>query len=505
MRLLASSEDDEAFLSALDNDIILPSISKTELEHFIPELRATAAKKGSSLLDALRELVLTSKSNFYKNKAFDDFLHHYDRWSAELVNFEKGERGEKIVREILKSAFVNRWDSIRVALGRLSNSAAGYDSLQHFVSAVRLEGVFVEEPGLLNKYPDNDQVAAHSSTPRSGPRRPKLTIWVMAMHAAKGLEFDEVILPYWSKGTSMDLEDERKIAFMSLTRAKRRVMISYSNTKWSPGIQQETTGASLFVDKLLQIPGLRIIHEVFEPRRPAFNTYSSQQQQQHQQQIAYNKGLNSYSNSNQGTFSIVDSSDRSRQGRSGTADDGSIQLSKYNPPRPPPNSRDIGTASSVSSNPSTRRAIQAQKSMKESVGGMHPLLNSTLKSLFEKSNSEPHQLKSLVTTNALDAIVVDNVARAVAKKSQRKGDVSLAAFPNASEVTVKKIAELLNDKTHTQPALRFYFRDVIKCQLNIAKGAIPVGDGDKTKALSSCSAKELAEYIRSSLIKKNGT
>lgn len=518
LRLLASPEDDEAFLSALDNDIILSSIPKTELqEHFIPELRATADTKNSSLLNALRELVLTPKSNFYKNKAFDDFLEHYDRCSTKLRNFKKGERGENIVREILKSAFGHRWDSIHVALCRLSNSAAGYDSLQHFVSAVRLEGVFVEEPGLRNKDPDSDQGAAHSSTSHSGPRRPKLTIWVMAMHAAKGLEFDEVILPFWSKGTSMDLEDERKIAFMSLTRAKRRVMISYSKTKWSSGIQssgiqQVTTGASLFVEKLLHIPGLRVTHEVFEPRRSAFNTYSSQQQQQHQQQIAYNKALISHSNSNRDTNSILDSSDRSRQGRSGTADDSGIQLSKYNLPRALPNSRDIGTASSVSSNPLTRRARQAQKSTnglreEESVDGVHPLLKSNLKILVTsmKSTSEVHQLPSIVTTSAVDAIVVDNVAQAVAKKYLRKKDVSLAAFPDASKVTVEKITGLLNDKTHTQLALSFYFRDVIKYQLNIVKGSIPVEGGDKPRALSACTAKELAEYIRISLIKKNGT
>lgn len=524
LRLLASPEDDEAFPSALDNDIILSSIPKAELlEHFIPELRATADLKSSSLLNALRELVLTPKSNFYKNKAFNDFLQHYDRWSAKLENFKKGERGENIVREVLKSAFEHRWDSIHVALCRLSNSAAGYDSLQHFVSAVRLEGVFVEEPGLRKKDPDSHQGAAHNSTSSSGPRRPKLTIWVMAMHAAKGLEFDEVILPFWSKGTSMDLEDERKIAFMSLTRAKRRVMISYSKTKWtsgiqqvtagaSLGIQQVTTGASLFVEKLLHIPGLRITHEEFEPRKSAFKPYSSQQQQQHQQQIAYNKALTSYSNSNRDTNGILDSSDRSRQGRSSTADDSGIQLSKYNLPRAPPNSRDIGTASSVSSNPLTRRERQAQQSTnglreEESVDGVHPLLKSNLKILVTsmKSNSEVHQLPRIVTTSAVDAIVVDNVAQAVAKKSRKKGDVSLAAFPSASKVTVEKITELLNDETHTQLALRFYFRDVIKYQLNIEKGAIPVKDGDKPKALSSCSAKELAEYIRISLIKKNGT
>lgn len=494
------------------------------LATYLPELRATAVRKSSSLLDALRELVLTSE--FYKNKAFNDFLKHYDGWSAELEEFTKGKEAERIVKGILEAAFSHRWKNIHVAAGRLSNSAAGYDSLQHFVSAVRFEGVFVEEPENAYKY----NSSSNSSIPCNGNRRPKLTIWVMAMHAAKGLEFDEVILPFWSKGTSMDLEDERKIAFMSLTRAKRRVMISYSNTKWAraPGIQLEaagargpgiklvTTGASLFVDKLLNIPGLRVTHEYFEPFIP-FNMASSQQQQQQQQQIAYNKGPSTYSSTTRDAYSIPDTTDKSRQGRDGTTlADQSTPLSKHDQQTLPPSSRDIGTASSslssTTSIKSPRHPFKASTGIrdKESADGMHAFLSEDLKKFMTNQKSmKPSTpiseltvplLQPISTTSALDAIVVENVSQAVTKKLRRAGDVE---FPNPSTIEFKEISELLIDLTVRRSDLQVYLREVIKLQLNLLKGSMSI-DG-KTKNFSKCTAKELAEFIKNGLIKKYGT
>lgn len=497
------------------------------LATYLPELRATAVRKGSSLLDALRELVHTSE--FYKKNAFNDFLGQYVGWTAKLEKFTKGKEAEDTVKEILQSAFSKRWNNIHVAVGRLSNSAAGYDSLHHFVSAVRLEGVFVEEPESTQL----NQISSNSSTPRNGNRPPKLTIWVMAMHAAKGLEFDEVILPFWSKGTSMDLEDERKIAFMSLTRAKKRVMISYSNTKWarapgiqleaagarSPGIKLVTTGASLFVDKLLNIPGLRVTHEHFEQFIP-FNMASSQQRQQQQmqqQQIAYNKGPSTYSSTTRDAYTIADTTDKNREGQEGTAlADQSTQLSKYDQRTLPPMSRDIGTASSLSSTisiKSPRHHFKASTGIRseESTHGMHAFLNEDLKSLVTSQKSMKSLtptseitvplLQPVFTTSALDAIVVENVSQAFTKKlKKRAADVE---FPNPLTIEFKEIAELLIDLTIKQSDLRLYLREVIKVQLNLSRGSTSVGG--KTKKFSDCTAKELAEFIKNGLIKKHGT
>ena len=62
---------------------------------------------------------------------------------------------------------------------------------------------------------------------------------LMTLHAAKGLEFDTVFLPGWEEGLfpsqrTMDesgakgLEEERRLAYVGLTRARRRALISHA-------------------------------------------------------------------------------------------------------------------------------------------------------------------------------------------------------------------------------------------------------------------------------------
>ena len=68
----------------------------------------------------------------------------------------------------------------------------------------------------------------------------QVNVWALVMHAAKGLEFDEVLLPFWNEGIVPPrplngrlpvMVEERKLAFVSLTRARERVMISYAKAK----------------------------------------------------------------------------------------------------------------------------------------------------------------------------------------------------------------------------------------------------------------------------------
>ena len=82
----------------------------------------------------------------------------------------------------------------------------------------------------------------------------------MTLHAAKGLEFETVFLPGWEEGLfphqrSLDeqgragLEEERRLAYVGLTRAKRRAKIYFATNRRIRGLWQ-TTIPSRFLDEL---------------------------------------------------------------------------------------------------------------------------------------------------------------------------------------------------------------------------------------------------------------
>jgi len=62
---------------------------------------------------------------------------------------------------------------------------------------------------------------------------------LMSMHRAKGLEFDHVFLPAFEDGIIPsaygDPDEERRLAYVALTRGKRRVTISWAQYRRGPG------------------------------------------------------------------------------------------------------------------------------------------------------------------------------------------------------------------------------------------------------------------------------
>ena len=83
---------------------------------------------------------------------------------------------------------------------------------------------------------------------------------MMTMHAAKGLEFDEIFLPGWEEGLfphqksieekgQKGLEEERRLAYVGITRAKKKAFISFSMNRFYQGDWIDSM-ASRFIDEL---------------------------------------------------------------------------------------------------------------------------------------------------------------------------------------------------------------------------------------------------------------
>ena len=127
-------------------------------------------------------------------------------------------------------------------LNRLENIKEFIESLKNFEN---LEG-FLEHVGLVMENISNTN---------------KETISLMTMHSAKGLEFDYVFLAGWEEGVfpslrsieelgKQGLEEERRLAYVALTRARKKIHITYVNQNRYSYASHDYNIPSRFIDEL---------------------------------------------------------------------------------------------------------------------------------------------------------------------------------------------------------------------------------------------------------------
>ena len=105
---------------------------------------------------------------------------------------------------------------------------------------------------------------------------------VMTIHNAKGLEFDYVFLPGWEEGilphqfsrSMYEIEEERRLAYVALTRAKVKAIISYSSSRTLNGKLRHAI-PSRFIRELglvqpmkveMKQPGIKVGEVIHHPR-----------------------------------------------------------------------------------------------------------------------------------------------------------------------------------------------------------------------------------------------
>lgn len=235
-RVVLSPEDDLAF------ERIVNTPKRGLGDKAQQKIQNVARENGVSLVDgariALADKVLGGKGAAELRVLIDGI----DRWGRmagdQAVTYM--ELAEIILDE---SGYTTMWqnDKTPEAAGRLENLKELIKALEQFEN---LQG-FLEHVSLVM---DNDS--------QDGEEK----VSIMTLHAAKGLEFPVVFLPGWEDGLfpsqrSMDesglkgLEEERRLAYVGITRAERICTISFAGNRRVFG-QWQSSMPSRFIDEL---------------------------------------------------------------------------------------------------------------------------------------------------------------------------------------------------------------------------------------------------------------
>jgi DNA helicase-2/ATP-dependent DNA helicase PcrA len=234
LRLTAQPDDDLAF------ERIVNKPKRGIGDASVQTLHAFARGRHLPLLSAAREIIETDELPPKAKKALSELAANFARWSDVSRHLPHTEVAEMILDE---SGYTDmlKADKSAEAPGRLDNLKELVRSMEQFES---LAG-FLEHVQLVMDVEQNET-------------DDKLNL--MTLHAAKGLEFDTVFLPGWEEGLfpsqrTMDenglagLEEERRLAYVGLTRAKKRARIFFAANRRVHGSWQSAL-PSRFINEL---------------------------------------------------------------------------------------------------------------------------------------------------------------------------------------------------------------------------------------------------------------
>jgi DNA helicase-2/ATP-dependent DNA helicase PcrA len=236
LRLIHQPEDDLAFERIVNTPRRGIGAATVQTLHML------GRGQGISLMEAARRVVETDELKPAARKAVALLVRDFDRWRREAERLPHTELAQVVLDE---SGYTAMWqaDKTPEAPGRLENLKELIVGMAEFET---LAG-FLEHVSLVM---DN---AADSGGD---------LVSLMTLHAAKGLEFGHVFLPGWEEGLfphqrALDesgqsgLEEERRLAYVGLTRAKERADVSYAANRRMHG-QWQSALPSRFVEELPQ-------------------------------------------------------------------------------------------------------------------------------------------------------------------------------------------------------------------------------------------------------------
>ena len=230
LRLILNPNDDLAFLRIVNKP--RRGVGPQSLE----VLSATAKEKKISLYDAIAWAPLKPTLR----KTLDGFTLMLKQAKEKVGNTFPGEIARSI---LMQSGYIEMWrqDKSADSAGRVENIMELFTVLEDFKSVEE----FIEYATLVT---DVDEKTMSDQ------------LVVMTLHASKGLEFKHIYLPGWEEGLfphqkALDeagesgLEEERRLAYVGITRAREKASISFAHNRRIYG-QTQNSLPSRFIEEL---------------------------------------------------------------------------------------------------------------------------------------------------------------------------------------------------------------------------------------------------------------
>ena len=214
-KLLLNSDDNLAF----ERIINVPKRGIGTV--FIKNLYKIATEKKISLYESLKNYIENGKAQKSVEKNINNFLSIYKKHKEMLSTENHSDVAGSLLDDIGYTEMLQNEKTIE-SEGRLEN----LKKLVVDIKNRRSIGEFLEEVSLLteniNQKNDEDKTS------------------LMTLHSAKGLEFEYVFLPGWEEGIfpnqrnideygNKGLEEERRLAYVGITRARKKLFISFVN------------------------------------------------------------------------------------------------------------------------------------------------------------------------------------------------------------------------------------------------------------------------------------
>jgi DNA helicase-2/ATP-dependent DNA helicase PcrA len=240
LRLINQSNDDLSF------ERIINTPKRAIGDSSVKKIYEFARKKELSLLDASQEIL---KENILKPKTVQNlktFIINIISWKQKSESIDHVSLLETVLDEsgyssMLKNEKTPEADSKLENLKELKSSMKSYSSLNEFLENISLQTAIDEKW-------DGEKIN------------------IMTIHSAKGLEFDAVFLPGWEEGLfphqkSIDekgvegIEEERRLAYVAITRARKELYLSFANQRKFYGRQNDnydfySSLQSRFIDEI---------------------------------------------------------------------------------------------------------------------------------------------------------------------------------------------------------------------------------------------------------------